>query len=83
MDVSHEAPAVFDLSVKWHAGTWQPRQRPLSADQVVFYVDDALRMLGRRLPDFLLDPDFPALLAEKGEFTAEVDGIELKIRRAA
>lgn len=74
---------MYDMSVSTHIGRWQPL-RALTADQVVPYALDALRMMGRAYPDWLVDPAFPTLLAETGEYTAKVDDdIEISVWRAA
>ena len=70
------------MTITTGVSTWRPR-RSLDAAEVVAYARDALGMLGRRMPADLLDPEFPALLAESGEFKAQVDGgVEISVWRA-
>jgi hypothetical protein len=73
---------MFDLAAKWHVGTWQPRQL-LDADDAVVSALAWFAMIGRPAPKFLLDPEFPARLAEADEYSATVDqDIEIRFWRA-
>lgn len=72
---------MFELTVTSHVATWQPR-RPLAADEVPAWVKDACRMLGRRVPDAVADPEFPTLLAEVGEWRVDDCGVKITIRRS-
>jgi hypothetical protein len=74
---------VYELSVKWHTGTWHTK-KPVPADQVAHRVNDAMAMLGRQVPAAVLDPEFPALLAEAGKYEQTVDGVvEIRVWREA
>lgn len=72
---------MYDLSVKDHTAAWRPRTS-LTASQVASYLTDALKMFGRRVPDFVLTPEFVAQLDAEGEFSDTVDGIEIAVWRS-
>jgi hypothetical protein len=45
------------------------------------YIKDACGMLGRRVPDAVADPGFPAQFAQAGEYSTEDCGVMIAIRR--
>lgn len=71
---------MYDLSVKNHTATWQPREL-LTATEVASYVVDALNMLGRRVPGFILSAEFVSELDSRGEFRDTVDDVEIAVWR--